>query len=297
MKRHKSSHGRDPTLLALFASTSQTFDPAVHFVQVVSLKAVSTTTARSATKNNTMTLPRLFLPLTLALLMIDAIIELSFVSSMVAWLHRTAGGSFTIVAPSTSNELSFSLHGKPVGLLVNQGHTSNAAAGTAFVLVGLGGILVLTLRHRAATKGRGVGISKVLYHVWLLSTILSILLTLVALIYTFVVTNAHTGQTIDLNVAVSLDNKPYPNYVAYPLEKWTPENWFSAVLELQLVEPEQRDDIAHHLTIMRAWKWNLIPLFILGLGLAVVALLDALVRRRSESARRVEHYKPERASS
>ncbi|KAM0719817.1 hypothetical protein Q7P37_003952 [Cladosporium fusiforme] len=242
-----------------------------------------------------MAFPRVLLPLALALLMIDAIIELSFVSSMVAWLHRTAGGDFTVVAPSTSNELSFSLHGKPEGLLINQGHTSNAAAGTAFVLVGLGGILALTLRYRAMTNGR---VSLVLYHAWLVSTILSVLLTLVALIYTFVVTNAHTGQTIDLDVAVSLDNRPYPNFVAYPLGQWTPENWFSAILELQLVDPDQRNDIANHLTIMRAWKWNLIPLFILGLGFSIVAIMDALIRRRSKNSNiRVEQYKPERRGS
>lgn len=243
-----------------------------------------------------MVFPHLLLPVALALLMIDAIIELSFVSSMVAWLHRTAGGDFTIVAPSTSDKLSFLLHGKPEGLLVNQGHTSNAAAGTAFVLVGLGGILVLTLRHRASIKGTAAGLSMVLYHAWLVSTILSVLLTLVALIYTFVVTNAHSRHTIDLNVAASLNNQPYPNYVAYPLDKWTPENWFSAVLELQLVKPDQREDIAHHLTIMRAWKWNLIPLFILGFGFSLVAIMDTVVGRRSKNSTRVKRYKPEQGS-
>lgn len=244
-----------------------------------------------------MALPRFLLPMVLILLMIDAIIELAFVSSMVAWLHRTAGGDFTVVAPSTSSELSFPLHGKPESLLLNQGHTSNAAAGTAFVLVGLGGILALALRHRASTKGTAVDLSMVLYYAWLLSTILSVLLTLVALIYTFVVTNAHTGQTIDLDVAVSLDNRPYPNFVAYPLEQWTPENWLSAVLELQLVEPHQHDDIEDHLMIMRAWKWNIIPLFILGLVFSVVAIVDALSKRRSSNSRTKEQYVPVRRSA
>lgn len=84
-----------------------------------------------------MSLPRWVVPLLLALLMIDAIIELSLISSMVAWLHSTAGGEFEVIAPEMQDMISFNLHGKPKNLLLNQGHTSNGAAGTAFVLVGL----------------------------------------------------------------------------------------------------------------------------------------------------------------
>jgi hypothetical protein len=239
-----------------------------------------------------MALPRWTVPLVLALLMIDAIIELAFISSMVRWLHYTAGGQFEVIVPETQDKMSFSLHGKPKNLLLNQGHTSNGAAGTAFVLVGLGGILVLTLRHRVSTNGRWAKHVSNSYIAWLISTILTALLTLAALAYTFSVTAATRGQSIDIATAASLDNRPYPNYVAYPKDDWTPETWFEAVLQLTLVDSSQRSDIEHHLTIMRAWKWNLIPLFLLGLMLSVVAVLEAWLERRNNKIVRGDKFEP-----
>ena len=233
-------------------------------------------------------------PSALALLMIDAIIELSFISSMVAWLHATAGGEFQVIAPEMQDTMSFNLHGKPKNLLLNQGHTSNGAAGTAFVLVGLGGILVLTLRHHASTSSKGMRLTTHLYFAWLVSTVLSALLTLSALAYTFAVTNQTHGQSIDVATAASLDSRPYPNYVAYPKDSWTPETWFEAVLELTLVERSQRSDITHHLTIMRAWKWNLIPLFLLGFAFSGVAISDARMERKNNKIVRGEKFEPVR---
>jgi tryptophan-rich sensory protein len=241
-----------------------------------------------------MALPRWMVPSLLVLLMIDAIIELSFISSMVAWLHSTAGGEFEVIAPDSQDTLSFNLHGKPKNLLLNQGHTSNGAAGTAFVLIGLGGILVLTLHHHASTSSKAMRLSTVFYFAWLVSTVLSALLTLAALAYTFAVTNATRGQSIDVALAASLDSRPYPNYVAYPIDDWTPETWFEAVLELTLVDRSLRSDIEHHLTIMRGWKWNLIPLFLLGLTFSVVAILDAWLERKNNKIVRGEKFEPVR---
>lgn len=227
-----------------------------------------------------MGLPRYLLPASLILLMIDAIIELSFISSMVAWLHRRAGSYFLIydVDPSLHSDPStadtFSLHGKPEYLLVDQGHTSNGAAGTAFVLVGFGGILALALRHRMEKQGRSSSAVNGLYYAWVISAILSTLLSLAALIATFILTNNHMNQEINVTFAANLNNQPYPNMVPYPLLEWTPENWFSAVLALDLVSASDRSDIIHHLQVMKGWRWNLIPLFLLGAWLCVVAVLD-----------------------
>lgn len=216
------------------------------------------------------------LPLYIAigLLMIDSIIELSFISSMVGWLHRRAGGSFEIAYDGSS----FPLHGKPAGLLADQGHTSNGAAGTAFVLIGLGGILILWARSRS-NLWRSSTI-KGLYHFWLIMTILSALLTLSALIYTFVLTNKYDGQTIDVAYASTLNDRPYPDYVAYPLSHWTPENWFGAVLNLDLVHAGDRNAISLRYAVMKGWRWNLIPMFIIGLAVAMLALWDAFSRRK-----------------
>src|SRR6478736_6249870 len=88
--------------------------------------------------------PRPLLYVALGLLMIVAIIELSFISAMVGWLHSTASGTFTFRYRNTG----VSMKGEPANLIVDQGHTSNGAAGTAFILIGCGGILALILRNR-----------------------------------------------------------------------------------------------------------------------------------------------------
>lgn len=229
------------------------------------------------------------LRMALGLLMVDAAIEMAFISSMVYWLHYRAGKAFEV----NYNGGTFSLHGKPVGLLANQGHTSNGAAGTAFVLIGLGGILALWLRSRAARNpGSGLGkFGKFWCHFWLVMTVPSVLLALAAVIYTFILTVSHSGQTINLALASGLHNEPYPNYVAYPLELWTPENWFTAVLELPLAKKSEVSDIQLHLAVMKGWRWNLIPLLVFGLAVCVLAFADAAGRRKeAKNSRVLEEY-------
>ena len=81
----------------------------------------------------------------LGFLVADAAIEMGFVATTVAFLHASGKGPFTVATPSGS---TFQLAGHPVNLIVDQGHTSNAAAGTCIVLLGFGGLLALTLEHR-----------------------------------------------------------------------------------------------------------------------------------------------------
>lgn len=224
----------------------------------------------------------------LALLMICAAIEMAFISSTVYWLHYRAGKAFEIAY----NGSTFSLHGKPVGLLADQGHTSNGAAGTAFVLVGLGGILALWLRSRNPSSK----IVRGYFTFWVVLTVLSKLLSLGALVYTFILTHRYSGQTLDIPLASTLHNRPYPNYVAYPLDFWTPENWLSAILhQLTFVRESDRKDVATHLRIQEGWRWNLVPLFLLSLvvcGLAVVEWWAQRGLRRREK-RGLEGYEGE----
>ncbi|CAK1360775.1 unnamed protein product [Cercospora beticola] len=227
--------------------------------------------------------PPLALKISLGLLMLDSLIETAFVSSMVRWLHTRAGRDFLF----TSSNSTHPLHGKPLNLLVDQGHTSNGAAGTAFVLISLGGILSLKLRHHATshphnTRSSTSTFSKIIHTTWLIFTFLSMLLSLGALIYTFTLTSSHTDQHIDTTLAASLNNQPYPNQVPYPKDSWTPENWFKAVLEIPLVSKSDRDTINFHLRIMQAWRWNLIPMFILGLAVFVCATIDAVAQWKKD---------------
>ncbi|KAH7131684.1 hypothetical protein B0J13DRAFT_529661 [Dactylonectria estremocensis] len=204
---------------------------------------------------------RVLLYAALALLMVVAIIELSFISTMVGFLHGPASGTFGFLY----NGSTYQLHGHPKNLIADQGHTSNGAAGTAFVLVGLGGFLVLWLRSRP-NAGK---FSNFLYRAWLVINVLSLLLVLTALIYTFVVTSKYSGQSINPAVAAGLKNRKYY------LDSWTPQGWFSAVLGLDLVDDDMRSTIANRLRIMRGWQYNLIPFFVIHLAETGIALWDA----------------------
>ncbi|KAF5564800.1 40S ribosomal s10 protein [Fusarium napiforme] len=201
----------------------------------------------------------------LGLLMVVSIIELSFISSMVGWLHGNASGTFSFEYRGTRHTLK----GEPANLIVDQGHTSNGAAGTAFVLIGCGGIIALILRNRQ-NSGK---FSRFFYNTWLLFNVLSLLLILTALIHTLVVTNNHNGQRINPGVAAGLDVDE-----KYPLQSWTPQNWFSAFLKLDLTNSNERNDIEHHLRLMRGWQYNLIPFFIIHLAETGLALWDAMLR-------------------
>lgn len=97
---------------------------------------------------------------------------------------------------------------------------------------------------------------------------LAVLFTLSAIIFVFLVTNQTKGQRIREDIAQS--------GVPYPADKWTPETWFKAVLDLPLDSKSQRDTIDSKVTNMVAWKWMLIPIVladILALGIAAMAML------------------------
>lgn len=91
----------------------------------------------------------------------------------------------------------------------------------------------------------------------LILQVLAVLFTLSALIFVFLVTNETRGQRILSSIATSR--------VPYPAEKWTPETWYKAVLELPLANRWQHNLISTKVVIMVAWRWILIPLFLLDL--------------------------------
>ncbi|VUC34999.1 unnamed protein product [Clonostachys rosea] len=200
------------------------------------------------------------------LLMVVAIIELAFVSATVGFLHGPASGTF----PFNSDGSTIDLRGEPKNLMTDQGHTSNAAAGTAFILIGLGGSLALFLRSRPNPSKFAI----FFYHLWVLVNVLSFLLTFGALVYVFVVTNRYAGQTIDAAVAARLGGEKYD------VGTWTPQGWFSALLELDLVNSSDRSKISTIVHITRGWQYNLIPFFIIQLVETSIAVWDALQRRK-----------------
>ena len=119
------------------------------------------------------------------------------------------------------------------------------------------------------------GKSSPFYYIWVLITILSFLLTLTALIYTYVLNNKYSGQSINISVASASS----PGH--YPRDSWTPENWYTAVNNLPLVHSDDHDTLKKKLRVIRGWRYNLIPFAVLGFILMVVVILELLSFRRS----------------
>lgn len=92
----------------------------------------------------------------LVVLMIDSAIELSLISSMVGYLHRSGANKYPF---DLGDGTSAVINAKPAGLLLNEGHTSNGAAGTALVLICFGGFLVLWHQRQRERKRNAVLIS------------------------------------------------------------------------------------------------------------------------------------------
>ena len=118
-------------------------------------------------------------------------------------------------------------------------------------------------------------------------TWLSAALTLSALIYVNVVVAQTDNQSIDLSVA---EANPEPHM--YPLDKWTPDNWFKALLALPLAHDSDRRTLKYHLRLISGWRWNLIPLFIIGAAVALLALWELIRARRwtpGESREKLRH--------
>ncbi|KAJ4397918.1 hypothetical protein N0V85_006422 [Neurospora sp. IMI 360204] len=207
----------------------------------------------------------------LLLLYIDAAISLALVSSMVAFLHGRGGQPFRVRDVQHDGSI-FNLHGEPAHLLTDHGHTTNGAGGTGVVLVGFGGLLALWLEHRSRAK---YGKSSPFYYLWALITILSWLLTLTALIYTFVLTNMHSDQSIDIGLASRTTPSPYPR------DSWTPENWYTEVNKLHFADSADHDILNRKLRSIRGWRYNLIPFMILGFVLMLLVILELLSFRRS----------------
>lgn len=224
-----------------------------------------------------MTSASLPLKVSLGLVMLTSAIELSFVTATVGYLALIGKQTFAVASDGATVQVP----GLPASLEVNQGHTSNGAAGTGFVVVGCAGILALWLRGRPGYHAGSLGgrLGRAWYRLWLALNVPALLLTLAALAYVFAVTNGHDGQAIDL---AAVPGTGTGSGDKYPLLDWTPQGWFAALAGLDLVSGSDRDGIETHLRLARGWQYNLIPFFLVQLAQTMLALLDARRRRKAE---------------
>ncbi|KAL6711581.1 hypothetical protein ACN47E_004515 [Coniothyrium glycines] len=222
---------------------------------------------------STSTKPRnaLFLPLFLSngILSALSITNLGLISSMVGWLldQKHNVHSFEIAWPASS----FALNVEPKNLWADQGHASNGVAGYGFFL----GIFGMITAWRLRKAGRPL---KSLVPLAIL-LLLAVVFTLSAIIFVFVVTYQTTGQHIRAPVASNNVGFNYPEF------RWTPETWMKAVLDLPLAEQSKRDEINDKVTNMVAWRWLLVPIFIVDCVALGVTILAWLRQRRGAPAR------------
>lgn len=225
--------------------------------------------------------------ISLGLVMFTSALELALVTATVGYLAIIGKQTFAVTTTTTATgaqtQTTLQVPGVPATLDVNQGHTSNGAAGTGFVIVSCAGLLALWLRDRPGyyhRRGFGGWFGRVWYRLWLALLVPALLLTLGALAYVFTVTNAHEGQSIDLGVVQNL--RSATSGAKYPLEEWTPQGWFAALAALDFVNDSDRDGVVTHLRIARGWQYNLIPFFLAQLTQTTLTLLDARRRRKTD---------------
>lgn len=87
---------------------------------------------------------------------------------------------------------------------------------------------------------------------------------------------SRTGKQV-IDLAIAADNA-FPK--KYPVDSWTPENWYKEVLNIPLADDKDRTIIAYNLRIMRGWKYNLIAFFLVGFTLSSLVVTELLRSRK-----------------
>jgi hypothetical protein len=103
--------------------------------------------------------------------------------------------------------------------------------------------------------------------------------SLSAFIFVFVVTYQTTGQWIREPIAINAVG------LNYPAEKWTPETWFRAILDLPLADGAQHAQIKSRVRNMEAWRWILLPLLLVYITASYIVVTTWLRQRRSTTVR------------
>ncbi|OAK94052.1 hypothetical protein IQ06DRAFT_321307 [Phaeosphaeriaceae sp. SRC1lsM3a] len=229
------------------------------------------TPASTSAPTGTAAASSLFWPLLISNFVLSAlsITNLGLISSMVAFLldQKHNVHSYKIDWPGST----FNLNVEPANLWTDQGHTSNGVAGYGFFL-GLFGMFVAWRVRKSTRPLKSVTALLILQF-------LAVLFTLSALVFVFVVTNQTTGQSIRAPIAANTEGSNYAEF------KWTPETWFKAVLDLPLADEQRRDEIDSKITNMVAWRWMLVPIFIVDVIAFGVTTFAWLKQRKNSTTR------------
>lgn len=240
----------------------------------------------------------LCLELGMVLLICSSLVEVGLLSTTLGWLRGPASAGFHFYDGVSPESDMYTLAGAPAHLLVTQVYVALAdAGGAAFLLAGAGGFLALWarrrhlrlyhrqsyhLRHASSRTSRALLHG---YYAWVGAQLPLLLFTAAALGYVYNVTAARQGQAIRIEAAVRASSSSPAGGAAdpYPLDTWTPQSWFLAVLNLDLVE--SRGDVRGAVSIMDGWFWNLCPMLAIQLVVAILAMLELVQWRRARQTR------------
>jgi hypothetical protein len=223
----------------------------------------------------TMASLRILLWVAVSLVLVDGVLELGLAESCLFWIMQGASGPYAIANPGSG---TFMLNSEPEHLILAPTKAASAVGAFAFSIMGFGGIAALWLqRSRLQEKPW----ARFWYMHWPWLSVLCTLYTLGVVIALNVIIDMHEGQEIDVNFASTLgEDTPYPT------DSWALPNFYSAVLNLMLVQNTD-DEVATAKTIlahrntMYSWRWNLVPLIIIQTIVCVLAVLDMRQRRKA----------------
>jgi len=229
------------------------------------------------------------------------VVEFSLISSIVSYIHLQG----PLVWQISDSQYDFPLDRIPAHLHLDAGHVSNAAAGLGF-FVGLLGIYIAFAARRDAnpvrsgvhydslatqsilTKGEkerarssnraGFVPLSALFILFATSAVLDFLLTMSALIFSFVYDQMTSSNTISLDIASQEVGHHYTQ------DNWSPGTWFSAVLALPLASQSDQNSVHYHISVMKASKWMLVPLFIVVFFVMLVSLFSLWRNRKTTIA-------------
>lgn len=113
----------------------------------------------------------------------------------------------------------------------------------------------------------------------LLLHLIGTIFTFSALVLVFVVTYRTTNQLIRAPIAANTQGFDYDEFT------WTPETWLTAVLDLPLADERMHDEIISRVTAMVAWRWMLVPIFVVDIIACGVTTLAWLKQRKGATTR------------
>jgi hypothetical protein len=217
------------------------------------------------------------------------LVELGLVSSIVSYIHLQGPQVYQIA----SSQYNFPLDRIPAHLHLDAGHVSNAAAGLGFFLGLLGIYIAFRERRHVSTRSLNTqytplttqathktpfGTPPFIFYTFTTFAVLEFLLAMAALVYSFVYDNMTAGNTISLATASQEVGQHYTQ------DKWAPGTWFGAVLALPLASQSDRDVITNHVTVMKASKWMLVPIYIVAFAVMAAGVFGLVQNRRARQA-------------